>query len=497
MKTRSNAVFVALQFGLAAVACVLVLGAPRAPDRQFLLICLILVALSLLTVFAYKRTEPKPINWLTIDVLFSLTYTVIHFSYIAYWIFSFFSPGREVWSSTRVHCAGAVCPGVAMFTACLCFFLAGYYWLPVRRLRPLLTVFPVPANLRYQWGALGRFLVRCGFGGFAAYLAIVGPSVVFGVYKGTNVYGLAANIVFQLGQVLTVAGIAVATASKQQLFLRNQKRQQLFGLGYFDLGLIGLTIAAIGLHGDRSTLLFLFMGLLIAYNEYSKPISIKTLGVVGVAMVFLMGFIVTMRSGRETDDRWDPLVNINNALVNLGSSSLCGYLAIDYVPRRHDYYYGQMQSLQLAGIVPFGRTLFGMKDSVDNNSATLMTYLVWGRTGKGVAGAGTSLFADLYLDFGFAGASGLMFLLGLFSKWVQNKSRTSLSMFWAVFAVLLFAFLTVVSRYSFTGGVIRFVFYGVAYTTAAAYFLGIKLRYAPTLRRPRAPVMVPYQNTGN
>ena len=45
-----------------------------------------------------------------------------------------------------------------------------------------------------SWGRLGRILIRIGFAGFAAYIAIVGPSVVFGNYQGSESGFLAQHL---------------------------------------------------------------------------------------------------------------------------------------------------------------------------------------------------------------------------------------------------------------------------------------------------------------
>ena len=84
-----------------------------------------------------------------------------------------------------------------------------------------------------------------------------------------------------------------------------------------------------------------FLPVLIGRSEYVKPFAARTLCLMGLAVVALMGFIVAFRSARESTHDFNPVRNVNSALLNLGSSALCGFVAIDYVPKKHDFYEGQ------------------------------------------------------------------------------------------------------------------------------------------------------------
>ena len=488
MRSHVQIAWAILQLLLSIVAIAFALGAPTNPSRVFILSCLGLVLCSLAIVVIAKLQEPKPRNWLTVEVLFALSYSVIHFAYICYWLLGFFPAGSELWFYRAANCPHTVNTGIAMYAACLCGFQCGFYLLPLRRVRSRMLTDWVHPGLARQWGALGRILIRMGFLAFAGFVMIIGPQIVFGYYRGTNVYGFVPNIFFQLGQVWTLAGIAISTASHQTMFIRRPGRGRLFGFGRLDVALIAITVVAIGMHGDRSTLLFIFLGFLVAHNEYARPLSLRFLSLLGLDTIFALGFIVTVRSVGTKFQTYDPLENINVALANLGGSSLCGFVAVDYVPDRHDYYYGRMQTLSLAGIMPFGRRLLGMKDSIENSSSMLMTKLIQGFTGKGVAGTGTSVFADFYLDFGFLITLGIFIGIGYLSKYIQNAARCSLSLRWQVALITYVTFIALMSRYTFVGGLIRYVIYGVLYATVVAMFFGIRMVASPpSFRSSRAP----------
>lgn len=124
----------------------------------------------------------------------------------------------------------------------------------------------------------------------------------------------------------------------------------------------------------------------------------------------------------------------------------------------------------------------------------LLTLLIQGKVGKGVAGTGTSVFADLYFDFGFYGTCLVFLLVGSLAKYVENKARTSTSIIWQVLLISLITFLAVCSRYTFAGGMIRFVLYSGLYISFLCYVLSIPFRYRIS-NTPTYSIQYPEQRT--
>ena len=97
-QTRSHEIIFAFGFlliGLVGVGLTTI--APASPDKFFITICLFFVGATLGLLFLAKCFEPKPINWLTADVLFTLSFYVIHFAYIVYWTFDLVENLSEIW----------------------------------------------------------------------------------------------------------------------------------------------------------------------------------------------------------------------------------------------------------------------------------------------------------------------------------------------------------------------------------------------------------------
>lgn len=465
-------------FFLLAVGCTLAtFVAPRTPDPFFIGMILGIVAITLSLLYLAKSLQPRPINWLTSDVMFTASFCAVHFAYFAYWILGATGNSRELWYFGASPCPDVVCIGLAMYAAVVNCFLAGYYFVKTRRWIARVNDQQPSKMVKARWGQLGRLFVRLGCGGFCAFIAIVGPATFFGSYSGTNNISFVGNICYQIGQVLVMAGIAISMSAKQRIVARTKRKHKWsLGVSFLDAMLIAGLCAAIGIHGDRSTLLYLVGAFVIAYSEYVKALKFQTLVVSGLVLIFFLGFIIAFRSAKTETYDFDPLTNINAALLNIGTSSVCGFVTVDYTDTA-GHTYGWMQVKQLLGIIPFGRRLFGIGDSIENSSSMMLTQLIQGKTGKGVAGTGTSVFADSYFDFGLYGTLAMFFSVGVLAKFIQNRARGSTSIIWQVLLVTFVTFMAVCSRYSFTGGLIRTVLYSGVYTWFIFFCLGVPTRY--------------------
>ena len=95
-----------------------------------------------------------------------------------------------------------------------------------------------------------------------------------------------------------------------------------------------------------------------------------------------------------------------------------------------NFFYGLFKMNNLISAVPFssryataivGPYLRGLTTS------SYMTGVILGPDSR--TGVGTTIIADIYLDFGIAGCIVLMGLLGVFIAWIENRCFTSLSLY--------------------------------------------------------------------
>ncbi|WP_197231648.1 O-antigen polymerase [Novipirellula artificiosorum] len=411
---------------------------------------------------ATKWLEGREANWLSPDALFTLSYTIVNFAYVFFWLSKSLERHTHIWNFKRAHCPETVCTATAMALACLATFLAGYYAIPTR-LSPSRLFDAIDARTREKLCLLADWMLRIGFGGFLAFVAIIGPSVVFGSYKGTNVYGFIPNVFYLAGMVTLTSGLVLAIALRKRYNHRKGTFRSLL-----DILLVTISLIAMSIHGDRGTIVFILGGGIIAFNEYRSKIRVKHALLLCILAIIALGLIRARRFEGRTKNL-GILSQAHSSFVNFGSSSVCNYLAVQHSPDRHGYYYGIMQFKALVGIVPFGRRLAGITDSVENSSSTLFTYLVYGHGSR--TGTGTTMFADFYLNFGFPGTAVIFFIAGAFSQGIRNRSLASNSLRLHVSYVVFCSFLLIVPRYDFTSGFIRYYIYSMLYITLVSFYL--------------------------
>ena len=214
--------------------------APRKPDPVFIGIILGIVVAMLSLLYIAKMLQPKPINWITADLLFAGTFSTVHFAYFFYWVLGATGDATEIWYLGHFHCPQTVCSGLAMYAAVVNSFLAGYYLFRTKRWTAVINEQQPSKAVKAGWGKMGRLLVRLGCACFCAFILIVGPATFFGAYSGTNNISFVGNVCYQVGQVMLMAGIAVSMAAKQR-FIATKKRRSRFSLGisYLDALLVG------------------------------------------------------------------------------------------------------------------------------------------------------------------------------------------------------------------------------------------------------------------
>ncbi len=480
---RLNPLFAVTYFCFFLVCAILVINAPESNtiSRPFCATVLVIVLLMAGVVFLRKMTEPKPVNWLTPETAFTASYVVVHFSYITIWLTGIYELGDEIWYWRRADCPDVVCKTLAMCAACLAAFHCGFCLIRSR--------IPVSSEYRQStlvgWQFLGKVMIRTSLLLLALFVALIGSAFLGGNYSGSS-FGFLPNVVFLIFQGLIIASVTVMVLSRVSIRSKTRK------LMAIDLILVLIGAFALLLHGDRSLFLVIIVTVVAAASEFIKPIKLQTgvLAVVGLFMLFGISQIARTANDRTIfgfydagQEHWDQSFELS--AKTFGGSGLCAFVAVDWVPERHDYYLGQLKTNDLAGLVPFGRKLFGITQSPDTSSSLLFTLLIQGGT-RGVSGCGSSVFGDIYLEVGFWGASIFFLLLGVFYRYVTEKSRSSRNLLWKVGFIALVAVSSICGRYGITSLLIRHVGYPVIYTAFFAFILGIKLVGKPN-NQPTAP----------
>lgn len=436
---------------------------------------LVNVSMTMLVLIFRKAREPKPVNWATPEVAFSISFVIVHFLYVFMWLTQVYDMGEEIWYFRYAHCPDTVCKTLAMCSASLSCFLFGYTLVKPKQRRAKLQV-------NRRWRLLGKLMARISLVALAGYVAMMGARFWGGYYKGSGGGDLIGNTLFNTFQGLILAAVAVVVISRASLRSRSK---QWFAV---DLFLVAIGAVSLLIHGDRSTFLLILVAVIAAYSEFIRPIRFRTavLGFVGLFM--LLGISQIARTGIGGDRTLYSFFTVSREYADdsfeisaktFSGSVLTAFVAVDFVPEKHDYYYGRMKLLTLAGIVPFGRSAMGIEQSIDTSTSNLFTYLIQGSR-RGVAGTGTSAFAEFYVEGGFVTCLVGFALMGILFRWITEKSRSSNDIRWHVAYVCLVAVLCISARMMILELLVRQVLYPVIYTIVIAYMLGIRFKAKPS-----------------
>ena len=193
--------------------------------------------------------------------------------------------------------------------------------------------------------------------------------------------------------------------------------------------------------GDRGAAVEVTFTFLVLFGAIVRPISFKEF----TGIILLGAIVLTLIGlGRSSTSDENILVAGANkiefqsnydATMELANSVRTLYNGLSNVPEQHDYFLGKLWIKNFLALIPLSQNVyFQLTDDkpYEFGSAAYITYIRFGT--KSPSGEGTSLIADIYLNFGLIGVIFFMFLLGLFIKKLQNELNTQQSFYWIISA---------------------------------------------------------------
>jgi oligosaccharide repeat unit polymerase len=208
--------------------------------------------------------------------------------------------------------------------------------------------------------------------------------------------------------------------------------------------LVGVYILLFLSIGDRGAGMQVTFTFLVLFGALVRPVSLKEFSfiiVVGAIILTLIGL------GRSSTSGENILISGANkaefqsgydVTMELAKSARTLYSALSDVPEHHDYFWGKLWLGKFLAVIPLSQNVYlQLTDDkpYELGSGGYITYLRYGV--KPPSGEGTSLIADIYLNFGLIGVIFFMFLLGLFFKKVQNELNQQKNYYWIITAALL------------------------------------------------------------
>lgn len=385
----------------------------------------------LFLVFIHLRSQ-KDKNWFRLDLLFLLGFSIVHFQWTAMLVLS----NIDLNSISYVQYGSVdlryMNYGTWLSTIGMVCWFIGYAWLPTKNKNDILYI------IKYKnlfWVSLVLFVL---------FVMLAGNSFLSGgIYKGEGGTGAGEGIsvyiqlLFSFSILVLTAAVILNSKSDKKLSILSW----LFKLDKKYLLLAGAYVLLFLSIGDRGVGMQVAFTFLVIFGSIVKAISLKKFSaiiIVGAIFMTLVGL------GRSDDTGENILIAGANKFefsssyditMELANSVRTLYTALDNVPEDHNYFYGKLWLGRLLSVVPFAQSVYlqlSGSNEYELGSAGYITYLKFGTNPP--TGEGTTLIADIYLNFGLIGVIFFMFLLGVFFKKLQNELNTQQSFYWIVFA---------------------------------------------------------------
>ena len=432
---------------------------PALGTSWVLWVCMGLVGVMCHTVVIHKLQAKD--NWLTPDIVFSSLFVLGHFGATFLLLLRLLPYSAEqFWDSS------VICPSVCLATAGLAAFLAGYYHQREYSLDYATRRERGSAILEYAphlelWHRIGRMVTWFGMGLLVVFVYCGGENFL-GTYSGTGV-DVGSSEMHGRIFVISYRGLVLMLGLIVPLgLLRSCLRRST----YFHCNVAAWFVLAYSLllclHGDRNGGLVALFVLFAFISEISKPFNARHLFAMSflcVAVFFLMGAVrhASDRSIRSMTTAFQsrPVGSHStwwtDLILEVGSPSQTLNCLMSTVPSELEFGYGRRKTHDVVAFVPLATGIFGDLDLLTPtyetfNSANLATDIITG--GRNDYGAGTSIVADAYVDFGRAGVVVSLFGLGLFSRFLQEKARAMVRLRWWIIYAAFVGSLACAARYT-------------------------------------------------
>ena len=453
----------AILFIMFIISLILAYLAPASLSRPYLGTCVIMALVTVILQTIYRATGPRPVNWFCIDVLFMVSFFIIHFWYPMYWLMGQVPSEIKLWINESV-----VCYATMMSVSGLLAFMMGFNCLADSFPHVQWSSFIDIQALR-KWKNAGRIIFLGGCAVVALYIGVLGRELFGGVYGGI-VGGYLPRVLYLLLNILIYLGFIIMTIAAARLTGKWK-----IGTGP-KLALMVFLVYVLVL-GDRSNVASLVLLLGAAYSEFVKHISLKKFAIGFAAAMFLLGVARIARYSPErtissfvkTALEYREDIALDESFLNFSGSVRTVYAAVNAVPSEFNYFYGRLKIAELMGVIPFSRRLLPLMRVQFSNSALFLTWIIHRSF---ASGAGATIIADLYVDFGYPGVVVFMFLIGWLCKYVQQKARQRGTMVWGVAHATMISTVALMPRYNILS-LIRGVLWPVLMILVLRAVLGI------------------------
>ena len=367
-------------------------------------------------------------NAMAPDIIFIMFYTLFHLGYV-----TLYSLNVVPYSTYIFHYTASIPRAMLVINLGLIGFLVGYELLGSRRggqAQPGDVI--IPQN---SWCTLGIVLMMIAIAMHIAGLFFLGATLIsrYGYTAIQNAYRYISYwpaLVLGKSRPLMVFGLVVYLISSS---LR-------YGKLFHSKLALGLTIAFFSiviLEGERGSMLSFGMPILMVRHYFIKPIRIRYLAILFVAVLPLFSALLLVRTlALQPGKMWQEYKYKKTAeqvawyspFVEMGGSFLVVDITTNDVPSQEPYWKGASWGNAAVHIVPFLQGFTYRLGLTSWAPSEWITITYWGRE---AAGRAFTIAAEGYLNFGLPGAFIQLMLLGLFMRWLTVKFSKKPSAKWA------------------------------------------------------------------
>ena len=375
-------------------------------------------------------------NWFTPEIVFLVPYWLYQLAYVQFWlmgVFPFTYPGRVF------NYSYSVCFSTMMAVSGWAAFVLGHNIL-ARKVFIAPSVSKVQKRYDYKtlqtWNKYGEIILYLAL--VSLVLIIVLAPSRFSMRYGEQDYEVAAGftkytilLLTKLQNTLMLVGLPLAVVGRQ-----GQKRS--FWPGWKIAVILGVHGIIWSLLGNRSGVVYPLSVLFVCLSEIARPLRFLHIVVLALIALLFLDFVGLGRSSQGRTftsmlDQYAEFVSreeqapILTTLEEQAASAQTLYAASAVVPDVFPYGLGRRKLYEIIGIIPFVNYIaqrFGFNPmSVPYfNSAYFLTYVIY--QGNFSTGAGSTICADFYVDFGLIGVVAGLLLVGYITRKIQQLSRT-------------------------------------------------------------------------
>lgn len=418
----------------------------------------ITLCMSILSVFSYIVTIKNDKNmrgqYLRTSYVFFIGFLIVFFQKNIDLLLHYINKNNEVFASDTVICSCALFSLIGLSS-----FVIGSS-IAVSKIKPYRKVTNNSVPIRFISFQKLLFIFFVALYVYYNLSSILSGSFIYNEEAMTESAGSLSNYSAVMIQVLifTILSCNVLT-------LRNVGNK-VTPLGFIRInGLMFLVpliiyLSLVFMTGDRGPILTTVLAFTITYViATQKKIKFVTLFLAVFIGGSVLSIIGTVRKSNNLLTVQEMLSYKNQGneesifpvTKELADSYNTFTYSVAKVPSQHDYFYGMMKLRDLGYSVPFlyrSIPFLYSKKEHENGSTSYCTYLIQGL--NRTYGNGSSLLADIYLDFGLIGIIFIMMLLGFLIVYIDEILFYSTSPYWLVTSVACFSYSIYLSRATLT-----------------------------------------------